>query len=89
MWFLVSVAKGSKYHEPESQIDNLVLVSDTTDMVITGRSSGGVGYRFEMRKGNDSFVVREFQGPQPPGLLIEKFKGLGQKLGANAIGGEM
>ena len=85
MWFLLTVARGSKYYEPESRIGNLVLLSDTSDIVITGRSSDSTGYRFEMRRGNDNFVVRDFNGPQPSGELVAQFRTLAQQLGATIL----
>jgi len=82
MWFLVQVVKGSKHYEPDSQVGNRVLISDTTDMVISGRGMGGDGYRFEARKGTESFVVRDFRSAQPAGELAERFTALAQQLGA-------
>ncbi len=84
MWFLVSVVKGSKHFEPESQVGNRVLISDTTEMTISARSTGD-GYRFEARKGNETFVVREFVGAQPVGSLSTKFTVLAQQMGALVI----
>ena len=89
MWFLVQVVKGSKHYEAESQVDNQVLISDTTDMVISGRAMGTEGYRFEARKGNESFVIRDFKGGNhPPGSLASGFKALAQQIGAVAITSE-
>jgi len=88
MWFLVQVVKGSKYFEADSQIGNRVMISDTSDMVISGRSMGAEGYRFEARKGNDSFVLQEFPGAHPAGGLGGKFKALAQQIGAVVIGDE-
>jgi hypothetical protein len=88
MWFLVQVVKGSKHYEAESQVGNQVLISDTTDMVISGRAMGTEGYRFEARKGNESFVVRDFKGNHPPGSLASRFKALAQQIGAVAITSE-
>jgi len=88
MWFLVQVVKGNKHYEADSQIGNRVLISDTTDMVISGRSMGGDGYRFEVRKGNESFVARDFAGPQAPGFLAAKFISLAQQIGATVMAGE-
>lgn len=82
MWFLVQVVKGSKHYEPESQVGNHVLISDTTEMVISGRAMGTEGYRFEARKGNETFVVRDFKGAHPAGALVAKFKALAQQIGA-------
>ena len=82
MWFLVQVVKGSKHYEPDSQVGNRVLISDTTDMVISGRSMGGDGYRFEARKGTESFVVTDFRAVQPAGQLAARFTALAQQLGA-------
>ena len=69
MWFLVQVVKGSKHYEAESLVGNHVLISDTTEMVISGRAMGSEGYRFEARKGNENFIIRDFQGAQPAGTL--------------------
>ena len=49
MWLLVQVVKGSKYYDAESQVGNRVLISDSSEMVISGRSMGADGYRFEVR----------------------------------------
>ena len=57
MWILVQVVRGSKHHEPHSRVGNHVLICDTSDLVITGRALGTDAYRFEARKGNESFVV--------------------------------
>ena len=88
MWFLVQVVKGSKHYEAESQVGNHVLISDTTEMVISGRAMGSEGYRFEARKGNESFIIRDFQGAQPAGALICKFTALAKQIGALAITSE-
>jgi hypothetical protein len=87
MWFLVQVVKGSKHFEQDSQVGNRVLISDTTDMVISGRAMGA-GYRFEARKGIETFVVRDFTGPQAAGSLATKFTTLAQQVGALALTGE-
>ena len=88
MWFLVQVVKGSKHFEPESQVGNKVLISDTTDMVISGRAMGADSYRFEARKGTDSFVVQDFVGVQQAGALGAKFLALAHKMGALTVGAE-
>jgi len=88
MWFLVQVVKGSKHYEAESQVGNHVLISDTTEMVISGRAMGGDGYRFEARKGNETFIIRDFQGAQVPGALASKFTGLAKQIGALVITSE-
>jgi hypothetical protein len=87
MWFLVQVIKGSKHFEAESLVGNRVLISDTTDMVITGRSQGADGYRFEARKGNEAFVVRDFPPNQPATMIAAQFTALAQQIGALAIAG--
>jgi hypothetical protein len=87
MWFLVQVVKGSKYYEPESQVGNRVLISDTTDMVISGRAMGADGYRFEARRGGDNFVVRDFPGAQTSGSLAAQFSVLAQQFGAVSMSG--
>ena len=88
MWFLVQVVKGSKHYEAESQVGNHVLISDTTEMVISGRAMGSEGYRFEARKGNENFIIRDFQGAQPAGTLASKFTALAKQIGALAITSE-
>jgi hypothetical protein len=85
MWFLVSVVKGSKYFEPDSQIANQIMISDTTDMVIVGYSTNTAGYRFEMRKGNESFVMQDFPKDTSTASLTTKFQGLAEQIGAQRI----
>jgi hypothetical protein len=87
MWFIVQVVKGSKHFEQDSPVGNRVLISDTTDMVISGRALGA-GYRFEARKGIETFVVRDFSGAQPAGSLATRFTTLAQQVGAVALTGE-
>jgi hypothetical protein len=88
MWLLVQVVKGSKHFEPESQVGNRVLISDSCDMVISGRGMGSDGYRFEARKGNETFVLGDFPGAQAPGLLATKFTSMAQQMGAMVIGSD-
>jgi len=88
MWFLVQVVKGSKHFDVESQIGNRVMISDSSEMVISGRSMGAEGYRFEARKGNENFVLQDFVGTQSATTLSAKFKSLAQQIGAVVIGGE-
>lgn len=88
MWFLVQVVKGSKHFESESQVGNHVLISDTTEMVISGRAMGSEGYRFEARKGNETFIIRDFQGAQTAGSLESKFTALAKQIGALVITSE-
>ena len=87
MWFLVHVVKGSKHFEPESQVGNRVLISDTTDMVISARAMGD-GYRFEARKGTDTFVVRDFRTAQAAGAVSAQFTALAKQVGALALSEE-
>ncbi len=87
MWFLVSVVKGSKYFESDSQIDNRILISDTTDMIVAGYSMGTGGYRFEMRKGNEAFVLQELPKGSSKELLSEQFVLLAGRLGAVGLSG--
>ena len=82
MWFLVSVVKGSKYFEADSQIDNKLMISDTTDMIISGYSMGTGGYRFEMRKGNEAVTLQEFAKGQSKEAITAKFIELAAKVGA-------
>jgi len=85
MWLLVQVVKGSKYYDAESQVGNRVLISDSSDMVISGRSMGADGYRFEVRKGSESFVVSEFRSGQSAGAVTEGFMALARQLGASLV----
>jgi len=82
MWFLVQVVKGSKHFTADSPIGNRVIISDTSEMVISGRSMGVEGYRFEARKGNDTFTLQDFPGAQPAGALAAKFESLAEQVGA-------
>ena len=82
MWILVKVVKGSKYFEPETQTDNHVLLSDTSEMVISGRATGDATYRFEARRGNENFIIAEFTGAEGKGSLTAKFLEMAQKFGA-------
>lgn len=88
MWFLVQVVKGSKHFEPESQVGNRVLISDTTDMVISGRAMGSEGYRFEARKGTDTYVIQDFRAAQAVGVLAAKFTALAHQVGAVVLSEE-
>ena len=86
MWFVVSVVRGNKHYEPESQVGNRVLISDTTDIVITARSSGAEGgCRFEARKGNETFVMSDFPKELPKGALLTKFLDLAKQMGAVVV----
>lgn len=85
MWFLVSVVKGSKYYEADSQIDNRILISDTTDMVVTGYATGTGSYRFEMRKGNEAFTMQEMAKGLTKEALTARFILLAEQLGARSI----
>jgi hypothetical protein len=88
MWFLVSVVKGSRHYEPDSPIGNRVLISDTSDMVISGRASYSNSYRFEARAGNETFVVGEFAGEPAPAALAAKFLAMAQQMGAVVVSAE-
>jgi hypothetical protein len=82
MWLLTSVVRGSKHYDGDSRIDNQVLICDTSDMVISGRSFGANTYRFEARKGNESFSVVDFTALEPGASLLVEFGELAQRLGA-------
>jgi hypothetical protein len=82
MWFLVTVVKGSRHFDIESQIGNRVLISDTTDMVISGRTVSDRTYRFEVRKGNETFIVNEYSGALDPDALTARFTSMAQQMGA-------
>ena len=85
MWLLVQVVKGSKYFDADSQVANRVLISDVSDMVISGRSMGSDGYRFEVRKGSESFLVSEFSSKQSAISVAEAFLTLARQLGASLV----
>ncbi len=87
MWYVVEVVKGSKYYEPESRVGNRVLISDTTDLVIVGRTMGAEGYRFEARKSGDNFVIRDVPGNPSAALMAEQFAMLARQFGAVATQG--
>jgi len=82
MWILVQVVRGSKHYEPHSRVGNHVLICDTSDLVITGRALGTDAYRFEARKGNESFVVSDYANMQADTSLTPKFMALATRLGA-------
>ena len=85
MWYVVQVVKGSKHYDPESHLGNRVLISDTSEMVISGRSLGEDGYRFEARRGSDSFVVRDFPGSPSRETITGGFAALALQIGATAL----
>lgn len=82
MWFLVQVVKGSKHYEPDSQVGNRVLISDTTEMVISARSMGEDGYRFEARRGSDSFIMGSFSAKVSRETIAARFTTLALQMGA-------
>ncbi len=82
MWLLVQVVRGSKHFEAESRVNNQVLICDTSEMVISGRSFGSQGYRFEARKGNEAFTVCDFPAVDAATSLVDKFGELAQRLEA-------
>ena len=87
MWYVVEVVKGSKYYEAESRVGNHVLISDTTDLVIAGRTMGAEGFRFEARRSGDNFVIKDVPGNPSPALVAEQFAMLARQFGAmNAQG---
>jgi hypothetical protein len=85
MWFLVTVVKGSRYYDSDSQIDNQLIVSDTTDMIVTGYSAGGGAYRFEMRKGNECFVLQDLPKGLEKSAVVQRFQDLATQLGARGL----
>ncbi len=82
MWMLVQVSRGSKFFDPESRVENQVLICDTSDLVIAGRSLGPTAYRFEARKGTENFSMAEFPALEPGASLVDKFGELAQRLDA-------
>jgi hypothetical protein len=82
MWLLVQVVRGSRQFDPETRINNQVLICDTSDLVISGRGFGEQTYRFEARKGSESFTVQEFSPIAPGVSLLAEFAALAQRLGA-------
>jgi hypothetical protein len=91
MWFLTTVAKGNRYYSADSVIGNRVLVSDSTDMVISGSTSGmsGERYRFEARRANESYIIGEFDSNLPAGALTSRFLSMAQQMGAVMVDGAL
>lgn len=92
MWFLVTVVKGNRYYEPESPIGNRVLISDSTEMAISGRASGGSssdGYRFEARRSNETYIVCDFVGKHGAAALTARFMAMAQQMGAAIVEGDV
>jgi hypothetical protein len=91
MWFLVTVVKGNRFYENDSPIGNRVLLSDSTDMVISGRATGGGsendGYRFEARRVNETYIVSDFLGKPTPSLLEAQFLSMAKQMGAVVVAG--
>ena len=85
MWIVVQVVKGSKHFEAESRVANHVLICDTSDMVISARSNGDNAYRFEARKGNENFVIADFNGAEVKASLVDKFFELAKSMGAISV----
>jgi hypothetical protein len=82
MWLLVQVARGSKYFDPDTRVDNRVLICDSSDLAISGRASGDGAYRFEARRGTENFSVAEFKGLAAGASLNAEFNALAQRLDA-------
>lgn len=82
MWLMVQVARGSKYFDADSRVDNRVLICDSSELAISGRSSGDGAYRFEARRGTENFSFAEFKGLAPGASLIDEFNALAQRLDA-------
>jgi hypothetical protein len=92
MWFVVTVIKGNRYFESDSPIGNRVLLSDSTDMVISGRATGGSdndGYRFEARRANETYIVSDFVGKPTAAALSALFMSLAQQMGAIVVSGNL
>ena len=82
MWLLVQVARGSKYFDPDSRVDNRVLICDSGELTISGRSSGDGAYRFEARRGTENFSLADFKGLAAGASLVDEFNALAQRLDA-------
>jgi len=82
MWLLVQVARGSKYFDPDSRVDNRVLICDSGELTISGRSSGDGAYRFEARRGTENFSFADFKGLAAGASLVDEFNALAQRLDA-------
>ncbi len=82
MWILVQVVKGSKHFEVDTRVANHVLICDSSDLVISARSTGDASYRFEARKGNENFIIAEYAGATLKTSMLDEFIALGQRLGA-------
>lgn len=85
MWYLVSVVKGSRYYEADSMIENRMMISDTTDMVVSGYSTGNGGYRFEMRKGNEAFTLQDLAKGLGKEQVFPLFLKLAERLEAKRL----
>lgn len=85
MWFLVNVVKGSKYFDTDSRIGNRVLISDTTDMIVTSYSTAAGSYRFEMRKGNEAFTLQDIPKDTSHEETLRQFLELADRLGARSL----
>lgn len=85
MWFLVTVVKGSKYFSPDSQIANQMLISDTTEMIVTGYATALGAYRFEMRKGNEAFTLLELGKGHSNEVVTAKFLELATQMEATTL----
>jgi len=82
MWLLVQVARGNKFFDPETRVENRVLICDTSELVISGRMVDEQSYRFEARKGTENYSVAEFTGLAAGQSLVDKFGELAQRLDA-------
>ncbi len=82
MWLMVQVARGSKYFDPDSRVDNRVLICDSSELTISGRSSGDGAYRFEARRGTENFSFADFKGLAAGASLVDEFEALARRLDA-------
>jgi hypothetical protein len=62
-----------------------MLISDTTEMIVTGYSTAIGAYRFEMRKGNEAFTLLELGKGHSTEVVTAKFLELAAQMGATSI----
>ena len=59
-----------------------MLICDSGELTISGRSSGDGAYRFEARRGTENFSFADFKGLAAGASLVDEFNALAQRLDA-------
>lgn len=54
-------------------------------MIVTGYSTAGGGYRFEMRKGNEAFTLQDITKGTSKDAMLSMFLALAEQLGAKSL----